>query len=298
MIHYTACPVCSSGQIKLHVNCRDYFKTHEPFPVWKCKTCGAGFTQNRPDDGSLGYYYESGNYISHGAASWGIMNTIYRIVRNCSLNRKRNIIKHESRLAVGSLLDIGSGTGHLVAKMKAAGWNVTGIEINDGARKFAMQHLGIETLPPSQIQHLNNAGYDCITLWHVLEHLADLDGYLAHIQRLLKPGGVCIVAVPNTDSCDAKHYREFWAAYDTPRHLWHFNPGALKRLFKKHNFSLLKIKQLPIDVFYISILSERYRKNPVAFLTGLIKGTIFAAKTMSDTERCSSLIYVFTPVQA
>ncbi|MDR2887537.1 MAG: class I SAM-dependent methyltransferase [Bacteroidales bacterium] len=293
MINYSSCPVCSSAGIRLHVNCHDYFKTGELFPVWKCQACGIGFTQNRPDDGRLGYYYESDNYISHGATSGGIVNRIYRIVRNCLLNRKRNIIRHESGLAAGSLLDIGSGTGHLAAKMKKAGWNVKGVEINDRAREFAVLQHGLETLAPSEMQHLREAEYDCITLWHVLEHLSDLDGYISQIRRLLKPGGVCIVAVPNISSCDAKHYGEHWAAYDTPRHLWHFNSGALGFLFESRNFKLIKVKQLPVDVFYISILSERYRKNPFAFFAGLLKGVFFTAKTLFNKKGCSSLIYVF-----
>jgi SAM-dependent methyltransferase len=198
------------------------------------------------------------------------------------------------RQAAGSLLDIGSGTGHFAAKMKNAGWNVKSVEINEKARQFSISHFGIEALSPVEMSHLHDAEFDCITLWHSLEHFFDINKYIAEIQRLLKPNGVCIVAVPNINSYDAKHYKKYWAAYDVPRHLWHFDTNALSLLFESRGFKLMKIKLLPIDVFYISILSEKYKKNPLAFFTGIVKGKFFAIRTLFNKKGGSSLIYVFT----
>ena len=294
MIHYNSCPVCGSAEINLKLNCYDYFKTNESFPIWTCSGCGIGFTQDRPEEDKLGYYYESDNYISHGNSSGGIINSVYRVVRNFALNNKREVVKQASGRAVGSLLDIGGGTGHFAAKMKQAGWRVKSIEINDEARRFSISHFGLEALSPAEISHLPDSEFDCITLWHALEHLSDLDKYIAEIRRLLKPEGVCVIAVPNINSYDARYYKERWAAYDVPRHLWHFTPSALDFLFENRAFKLLNIKLQPVDVFYISILSERYRKNPVPFFAGLFKGLIFAARTLFNKNGGSSLIYVFT----
>jgi 2-polyprenyl-3-methyl-5-hydroxy-6-metoxy-1,4-benzoquinol methylase len=293
MIHYNSCPVCFSAEINLEINCVDYFKTNDTFPIWKCSVCGICFTQDRPDDDKLEYYYESDNYISHGNSAGGIINSIYQIVRTFTLNQKRNIVKRESERVAGSLLDIGSGTGHFAAKMKNAGWNVKGIEINKKAREFSISHFGLEVFSPSEISHLHNSEFDCITLWHSLEHFSDLNKQITEIRRLLKSQGVCIVAVPNTTSYDAKHYKKHWAAYDVPRHLWHFTPDALSLLFKNKGFKLRNIRLLPVDVFYISILSERYRKNPIAFFAGIVKGKFFALKTLFNKKGGSSLIYVF-----
>jgi 2-polyprenyl-3-methyl-5-hydroxy-6-metoxy-1,4-benzoquinol methylase len=293
MIHYNSCPVCGSGEIKFWFICCDYYKTHDSFPIWKCSTCGIGFTQDRPDDDKLEYYYESDNYISHGNSSGGFVNRVYQIVRNFALNSKREVVKHESGRVAGSLLDIGSGTGHFAAKMKEAGWRVKCVEVNEKAREFSTSHFALEAFAPSEISHLHSAEFDCITLWHSLEHLSDLNKYIAEIQRLLKPEGVCIVAVPNIDSYDAKYYKEHWAAYDVPRHLWHFNPNALRSLFESKGFKLRNIRLLPFDVFYISILSEKYRKNPVAFLAGILKGKLFTIRTLFNKKGGSSLIHVF-----
>jgi len=293
MIHYTSCPVCSSSAINLEINCFDYFKTNDPFPIWKCSICGISFTQDRPEDDNLECYYESDNYISHGNSSGGIINRIYKIVRNFTLNKKKNVVKRESGQTAGSLLDIGSGTGHFAAKMKKEGWSVKGIEINEKAKEFSISQFGIEALSPSEILHLPDSEFDCITLWHSLEHISDLNKQITEIRRLLKPQGVCIVAVPNTNSYDAKHYKKHWAAYDVPRHLWHFNPDALSSLFESKGFKLRNIRLLPLDVFYISILSERYKKNPLAFFAGILKGVFFAIKTLFNKKGGSSLIYVF-----
>ena len=294
MIHYNLCPVCSSAEINSTLDCFDYFKTNKLFPIWKCAACGIGFTQDCPEEGKLEYYYESDNYISHGNSSGGIVNSIYKIARNFALNRKRNVVKRESGRIDGSLLDIGGGTGHFAAKMKEAGWNVKSVEINEKARQFSISHFGLEAFPPSEISHLHDSEFDCITLWHVLEHLSDLNKYITDIQRLLKPDGVCIIAVPNINSYDAKYYKKYWAAYDVPRHLWHFSPNTLSFLFENKGFKLRNIRLLPIDVFYISILSEKYKKNPLAFFTGIFKGLFFATRTLFNKKGGSSLIYVFT----
>jgi SAM-dependent methyltransferase len=271
--------------------CIDYFKSRETFPVCTCGVCGFSFTQDHPGEDMIGSYYESGDYISHSDTSKGLVNKIYKIVRSRMLRKKRDIVKKMTGLETGNLLDIGSGMGYFLAAMKNSGWNVKGIEINEKARVISSEKFGLEIFPPEAKGTLEKASFDCITLWHVLEHFSNLHNYIAEIHRLLKPEGICIIALPNIDSFDAQHFGHFWAAYDVPRHLWHFNPDTFGFLFESRGFKILNIITLPLDVFYISILSERYKGNKMAFLTGIVKGSYFAFLTLFNKRKCSSLIH-------
>jgi 2-polyprenyl-3-methyl-5-hydroxy-6-metoxy-1,4-benzoquinol methylase len=292
MVHHSSCPLCFSSDIRERLLCTDHFKSGEIFPLWTCSVCGFTFTQDHPDEDTLQHYYDSVDYISHSDTSGGLVNKIYKAVRVRMLRKKRQIVKMETGLETGTLLDIGSGTGHFAAGMKDAGWTVRGIEINQQARKTSAEKFGLEIISPGEKSALESDSYDCITLWHVLEHFTDLYGYIKEINRLLKPGGTCIIALPNIDSFDAMHYGQFWAAFDVPRHLWHFNPDIFGFLFEGRGFRVVNISPLPLDVFYISILSERYKENSLAFLTGIIKGSYFAFKALFNKRRSSSLIYI------
>jgi SAM-dependent methyltransferase len=291
MIHHTSCPVCYSYDLRLRLLCTDHFKSRETFPVFTCAICGFSFTQDHPGDDVIGSYYESDDYISHSDTSEGLVNKIYKTVRSLMLRKKKGIVKKMTGLETGNLLDIGSGTGHFLDTMKNAGWKVKGIEINEKARAVSSEKFGLEIIPPEAKSTLEKASFDCITLWHVLEHFSDLHNYIAEINRLIKPGGKCIIAVPNIDSYDSHHFGQFWAAFDVPRHLWHFNPDTLGFLFESRGFKVTDIETLPLDVFYISILSERYKGNKMAFLTGIAKGSYFAFLTLFNKRKCSSLIY-------
>lgn len=291
MVHHNNCPVCSSAGIRLKLICNDHFKSGESFPVWTCPICGFSFTQDHPDEAATGKYYESDDYISHSDSPKGLVNKIYRIVRKRMLRKKRSIVNNQTGLKKGTILDIGSGTGHFAAEMKNAGWIVRGIEIHEKARNASVENFGLDIISPAEISSLESGSFDSITLWHVLEHFNDLHSYINEINRLLKPGGTCIIALPNISSYDAYHYGRYWAAYDVPRHLWHFNPDTFGFLFEGRGFRMVNIRPLPLDVFYISILSERYKGNRMAFISGMLKGSYFASRTLFNKRRSSSLIY-------
>jgi len=292
MVHHNSCPVCSSPDIALRIICTDHFKSGETFPVWTCSLCGFSFTQDHPDENSIGKYYESDDYISHNDTSKGLVNHIYRSVRRRMLKKKRNLIKNATGLETGSILDIGCGTGYFAAEMKNAGWRIKGIEINDKARNIAIENFGLEVISPDKISTLEPASFDCITLWHVLEHLSNLSTVISDIKRILKPGGTCIIALPNINSSDFVHYGPYWAALDVPRHLWHFNPDTFGFLFEGRGFRITGIKPLPLDVFYISVISEKYKGNSLAFLTGMFKGLLFALRALFNKRKSSSLIFI------
>lgn len=292
MVHHAVCPLCSSEKIGLQFSCNDHFLSRKDFAVFKCSSCDFVFTQDYPEENDIAKYYESDNYISHSNTSAGFSNKLYRIARSVMLGKKKNLITDATGLKKGTILDIGSGTGYFAATMKKAGWMTKGIEINEKARNFSRSHFLLEIDSPDKISAYKANSFDCITLWHVLEHFHDPFKYVSEIYRLLKPGAICVIALPNCNSYDAKHFNRFWAAWDVPRHLWHFNPATFRLFSGKAGLSLEKLRSLPLDVFYISMLSEKYKGSKFAFLTGMVTALPFAFLSLFIKKKSSSVIYI------
>ncbi|HEY9362172.1 MAG TPA: class I SAM-dependent methyltransferase, partial [Chitinophagaceae bacterium] len=232
-IHYNLCPVCGSTHLTKVLTVKDYTVSKEDFQLWECATCSLRFTQDVPDEASIIPYYKSEEYISHTNTDKGLINTLYKAVRKLTLTQKRKLINRVTGLKKGVLLDVGSGTGAFAGEMQKHGWVVTGLEPDEGARKIAQKDFGINLEPADSFYQLPPASFDAITLWHVLEHVHDLHRYIAQLKILLKPAGKLLIAVPNYTSLDADIYKEFWAAYDVPRHLYHFSPAAMRKLAEK-----------------------------------------------------------------
>jgi 2-polyprenyl-3-methyl-5-hydroxy-6-metoxy-1,4-benzoquinol methylase len=292
MVHHNVCPLCSSTEINLHFTCTDYFVSREHFPVFRCATCTFQFTQDYPEEAVIGKYYESESYISHSDTSEGLSNKLYRLARRIMLTRKKNLVTDITRLNSGRILDIGSGTGYFTAAMKEAGWQSEGIEINEKAREFSRSHFGLEIQTPDKLQTIPAGSYDCVTLWHVLEHFHDPYQFTSEIFRILKPGSYCIIALPNCSSFDAEYFGQYWAAWDVPRHLWHFTPETFKVFASKSGFELVSIRNLPLDVFYISILSSKYKGSGISIISGMARGSWWFFKTLFRKSRSSSVIYI------
>lgn len=288
-----ACPVCGYHQFREAFTVRDFFVSGEDFPVKSCQKCGMLITLSLPGRDEMGRYYKSDDYISHSDTKQGMINRIYHIVRNIMLDRKLKIIQKESGKKSGNLLDIGTGTGYFLNHMKKNGWTINGTEKEESARKFAQEQWGIEVLPEDSLFSLHPAKYDVITLWHVMEHLPYPDQHWQIISKLLRPDGLLLVALPNAASYDAGHYGRFWAAWDVPRHLWHFSPKHISELGRKHGFSLKRVKRMPFDAFYISILSEKYKGSGIPVIKGIFRGKLSWMVSLIYPEKCSSLIYIF-----
>jgi SAM-dependent methyltransferase len=250
------------------------------------------FTQDFPEESESGRYYESEAYISHSNKRKTFLDGLYHITRKIMLNRKKMIVTRNCNLSSGSILDIGSGTGHFLNAMKRAGWKTEGIEINLKAQEYARSAFNLKVLPPQDIISIPDKSFDCITMWHVLEHFHDPFNYFMEIKRLIKPGGKVIVALPNSDSFDSKYYGPYWAAYDVPRHLWHFNPAVFSLFAQKNGFEVSSLSYLPLDVFYISILSEKYKGAGIPLVSGIIKGLLFFLFSFFRKSRTSSIIYI------
>jgi len=224
--------------------------------------------QTDPFPKSLERYYQSNTYISHSDNEETVMERVYQRAKRVSLNHKLGLVKRFCGQE-GVLMDIGAGTGDFVKYAQDRGWEAYGVEPNETARTRA-HNKGVPVY--SRITVQQEAVYDAITLWHVLEHLPDLDEELRTISATLKAGGWLILAVPNYKSLDARYYKSKWAAYDVPRHLWHFSRSSIKRIFGQKRYELRAVKPLWLDAFYISWLSETYRNNPLAPLSGALMG--------------------------
>lgn len=285
------CPLCGAGKTNHYLSCSDHLVSGETYELYKCGVCGFVFTQDPPDEQAMGRYYASDDYVSHSDTKAGAINQLYSLVRNVMLFRKLKIISAASGIKKGSILDIGCGTGYFAAKMKTHGWDVTGIEPDRKAREFGTRQFRLNILEPDKISSLPGGSYDVVTMWHSLEHSHHLFNYSKEILRLLKPEGLLILALPNGGSYDAIHFGDSWAAYDVPRHLWHFTPETLELFASKTGFKVTGVNTLPFDVFYISLLSEKHRNNKLFLFTGLVKGSFFAIRSVFNYRKSSSLVY-------
>jgi 2-polyprenyl-3-methyl-5-hydroxy-6-metoxy-1,4-benzoquinol methylase len=287
------CPVCDEKSFSPFLTCTDFFVSGEQFSIKQCDSCGFKITENIENEENIGRYYQSEEYISHSNTAKGLVNSAYHTVRKYMLGRKRRLVEKATSLKTGQILDVGTGTGFFLNEMKENGWQVTGTERSSDARDFAKKEFNLDNLPSEELFTLKDKSFDVITLWHVLEHIHLLNENMETFHRLLNEKGKLIIAVPNHESFDAKHYREFWAAFDVPRHIWHFAPKQMEIVGEKHGFKLSTIQTMPFDSFYVAMLSEKYKKSKLALFKGIYFGKISWLNSILNPEKCSSVIYVF-----
>lgn len=292
MINYQSCPCCGSAHIQQQLNVKDHTVSQQFFSIWQCSDCTLRFTQSVPGLGEIGAYYQSDNYISHTDTKEGIINRLYHAVRKRTLQRKLQLIKRTTGRQQGVIVDIGAGTGAFLHTMQQARWQVQGIEPDENTRQRAKELYGLSLDNPDKLNTLASSHFDAVTMWHVLEHVHDLHGYIENIKRIVKPGGKIIIAVPNYTSYDATVYKNNWAAYDVPRHLYHFSPTAMQQLLKKHNLTLKDTLPMWYDSFYVSMLSEQYKTGRSNHAKAIFNGLISNLKAAFNRKKCSSLIYI------
>lgn len=268
--------------------------TSEFFSIVKCRNCELLFTNPRPDRTEISRYYESNDYISHSNSNKGLTNKIYRSVRKYSIQKKIKLLERYLGEKNKSILDIGCGTGEFLGACKQAGWQSIGIEPNEGARNKAIQNFSLNVYPETYLNDLKNTGNpSIITMWHVLEHVHDLRVRMEQVSSILQKGGILIIAVPNPESWDANHYQDAWAAYDVPRHLYHFTPSVLRKFVSTFQFTYLESHPMLFDSFYVSMLSEKYQHNHANLFNAVFSGLKSNLNAGSNPEKYSSVIYVF-----
>lgn len=268
--------------------CADHTVSGEHFELRKAEGLDLLGTFPRPENDKLATYYKSENYISHTDSKRSFLDKVYQKVKNLMLQKKISWME-KSYPVKGKILDIGAGTGDFLVAAKKAGWDTFGVEPNFRARKLAAKK-GVDLV--EEISSFPDSYFDVITMWHVLEHVPDLDWQLNELNRILKPDGLLVIAVPNFKSYDAQKYKEHWAAYDVPRHLYHFSPEAITKLFEQKKFSLTSQKGLFFDAFYVSLLSEKYKTGSSSPLKAITTGIVSNFKAASSGNY-SSLAYFF-----
>jgi 2-polyprenyl-3-methyl-5-hydroxy-6-metoxy-1,4-benzoquinol methylase len=265
----------------------DYSVSKETFDLYYDETLDMLITHPQPSLEILGKYYESEDYISHTDNKRSLFEKLYHFIKSIALKNKLNLI-NSLQPQKGSLLDIGAGTGDFLLVAKNDGWTITGIEPSDRAKVIA-KNKGVPFV--SSTSELGKESFDVITMWHVLEHIPDLEAQIIELKRLLKPTGTLLIAVPNFKSFDAQYYGKFWAAYDVPIHFWHFSKTAIKLLFEKEDMNLEKILPMKFDSFYVSLLSEKYKSGKMNFFKAFFIGLQSNFKASKNLEY-SSHIYI------
>lgn len=297
-LHPVYCPVCNGTAHRFVFQCKDHSISGKTFDIWQCNKCTHRFTFPVPPENEIGRYYQADHYISHSDTNEGFINRLYKIARRFTLSEKRRFVQRQTGLASGQLLDLGCGTGAFLHEMETNGWQTTGLEPDYNAREKALQLYRLSVHEPSHLFHLPEGSFDAVTMWHVMEHVYDLHGYMAQIKKLLRPNGILVIAVPNYTSRDATHYRSHWAAYDVPRHLHHFSPQSMQQLADEEGYAVIKRKPMWLDAYYIALLSEQYLNGKTDFIAATWQATRSNLATLANRSRCSSLIYVLKNAKA
>ncbi|MFA9212646.1 MAG: class I SAM-dependent methyltransferase [Candidatus Methylacidiphilales bacterium] len=288
----TTCLVCGNSEFTTELTCKDFVATNESFDITRCKKCSFLFTNPRPDSTEIGKYYQSDKYVSHAGKKegLGIMYKIYDIVRNYNIKQKLDLIKnyHNS----GKLMDLGCGLGYFLdGAVKDKTYHCVGVDVSEEAINYVKDTFGYKVFNENELDSFQENSFEVITQWHVMEHVHYLNERMIQLYKLLKPDGTMFIAVPNSNSWDAKNYKEFWDGYDVPRHLYHFNQNSFKLLMEKHGFKIVETKPLLFDAPYISMRSETHKQNNLTMIRGAINGLISNNYANSNGDY-SSLLFV------
>ena len=284
-------PINPTTTLKPFLECKDYTTSNELFTLLEDTNSGLLITSPQPKLEDLPKYYESADYISHTDAKKSLFDKIYQFAKNYAIKKKVKLVTNLTSANTKTILDVGCGTGEFLVACQNSNWKVTGIEPNKKAFALAKEKLPSTPLFYN-IKNLDNIHqFDIITLWHVLEHIPNLEEYILNLKKQLKPKGKLLIAVPNYKSYDAAHYGKFWAAYDVPRHLWHFSQKAIKALFAKIDMQVEKTIPMKLDSFYVSLLSEKYKNGKSKPVSSFFVGLKSNCKARKSKEY-SSLIYI------
>ncbi len=284
------CPLCNEGTFQTHVIAKDHLVSKESFAIVSCTNCGFKFTSPRPTKNEISNYYQSDEYISHANKSNSLINIAFKIARAFTVKSKVALVKKYSKSR--NILDFGCGTGNFLHECAKQNIVSYGLEPDNKAREIAEKNKRINVV--SNLSLLpNEIRFDVITLWHVLEHVHDLTATIEILRKKLIDKGTLIVAVPNVNSWDAQHYKENWAAYDVPRHLYHFEVSTMTKLMTNQKFKKIAIVPQKLDSFYVSLLSEKYLEHKNKFLKAINNG-LKSNRNAEQNNMYSSLIYIFS----
>jgi SAM-dependent methyltransferase len=288
---YPTCPICGHQGWADRLSAVDHHLSEQTFTLADCTSCGFRITQPPLGPAQLALFYSPRSYLSHDASGLSLLRVVYRISRSFALRLKGRLVSRFT--PSGELLDVGCGSGAFLAYMASKGYRCAGVEPDPIARKAAQVHAK-STVLAELCEVAGRERFHAITLWHVLEHMQDLNASLRRLFELLKPGGHLFIAVPDRGSYDASHYGPYWAAWDVPRHRWHFRETDLRQLLIAHGFVPLSARRMWLDAFYIAVLSERYQGRPawIAWMLGLFHGAASNFLAFARGTPASSMLLI------
>ncbi len=300
------CPLCAAPESRSVLTVRDRFDQvlGAYLSVARCSGCGFTYLNPRPQIDTIGRFYTSAEYdpFLSARAPQGLWERLYSSVRDFAIRKKRREIERLTK--VGTILDVGCGTGEFLNAMRKRGWGVRGIEMDESAAAFARAQYEIEVHSGSLAEcNYERESLDVVSFWHVLEHLHDPVTVFRSCWHWLKPDGFLLIAAPNIGSLDAGFYKENWVALDSPRHLLHFTPESMNNLCQQTGFELLRHRQMLLDVYYNCLLSERLiasieRRTKTVEYLGLVRAVLvasysaLAASKWSREKLGSSVFYI------
>ena len=291
MIEIKNCQICNSTNFSKITKTRDFSTSSEEFVIVKCQDCKFLFTNPRVKEENIGEYYKSDKYISHTNSDKGLFNFLYQTVRKYAIKTKTKLLLNS--IDTTKHLDIGCGTGEFLNSCKQTNIECVGVEPSEIARTKAIKNYNIDVRSDTNLNQFSEDKFDSVSMWHVLEHVYDLNKTIENLNRIIRKDGVLIVALPNHKSFDAKNYKNYWAAWDVPIHVNHFCPKTITKLMSKYDFTLKNKIGMKFDSFYVSLLSSEYRSGRKKYLEGFIIGIISNLSAMLGFSEYSSSIYIF-----
>jgi len=282
----------SGNELTDYMICKDHLVTKNKFSILIDEETELLVTSPQPSQKEIGKYYESDEYNSHSSESKTLFDKVYEFVKTINIKSKYSIIEKKYKYnSNSSILDIGCGAGDFLNFCKNKGWEVDGVEPTNKAREISESKLGIKISKNSSLDNFQDNSYDVVTMWHVLEHRFDIMETIAHLKRIVKPDGLIVIALPNYKSFDAEYYKQYWAAYDVPRHLFHFSRKTINIVFEKHKLKLANTKPMWFDAFYVSLISEKNKTGKLNLIRAIFIGLLSNIKSLSSKEP-SSVIYI------
>jgi SAM-dependent methyltransferase len=207
------------------------------FGVERCLGCGLRVTAPAPRPEELPAFYPPEHY--------GAGRARYRPAAEWLARRFRD--RRAAWIAglrpAGAVLDVGCGNGYMLAGLRARGWRVQGVELTDDGAAYARRTLGLPVaVGPLGSLGLAEGSFDVVVFWQSFEHLPDPRGTLATAARLLRPGGLVVVSVPNASSWQARWAGPDWFHWELPRHLYHWDPATLAALFARVGLDVVRVR--------------------------------------------------------
>ncbi len=288
------CPLCKSGLFLNTLEVKDHAVSQEAFIICRCQNCGLKFTNPRPSEEAIVPYYDFPEYFSHDDNAKNLTQFLYQQVRKVAISGKIKLL-NKLKPAKGQYLDYGCGTAELLVKAQNEGWEVTGVEPSTKARNLANSKLEGKVF--DSLSSLSKSTYDIISLYHVAEHIHELRKTIKYLLNTLKSDGYILIAVPNPDSYDAIKYGKYWAGWDVPRHLYHFNQQTMTHFAEIFDLQLVMKKPMRFDSYYVSLLSEGYKNPkqpiPLKYWKAIQAGSKSNRKATQAEENYSSNLFVF-----